>query len=234
MAHLVVVGLWRRPMPRPERVLGALGLVAVLKRTADEQVDAEVPQLAVLSARARHLQDRALDLAAEGRDDPAAVQELRAAAGRRGERQLRAAAAALRVIELTREDRTQNLANRLLLAAAADAAVAPLTEQDRKLIEELEALLNMPLEVAFEQLVQLEPSLDPLQRRIAALARSDAVLALDSDARDDLLWDEIIAGLEPILGPGSSAADAVTRSRTAFGLARLWLAQISGVRVLDP
>ena len=155
-----------------QRILGAIGLSVLLKRAAIEQVDADVPEVVFLSARSERLNDLAWALAAEARDDPAAVRELRVAAGRRGERHLRAAAAAVRVLGLVNEDRTHNLANRLLLAAAVNAAVAPLTEEEGTLLDDLEALRRLPLEEAFDRLVHREPALEPLQDRLAALAET--------------------------------------------------------------
>ena len=221
------------PVTRRGRVIGAVALLALFKRTSDQQIDADVPQVVFLSGRAERLRDLALALGADAREDPAAVQELRAAGGRRGERDLRVAAAALRSLGLIHEDRIHNLANRLLLAAAADKPVAALPENEGKLLDELDALLDIPLEAAYERLVQLEPALEPLRDRIAALAQTDTVMALEPDARDDLLWDRIIGGLEPILGPASNACNPVARSVTAFGLARIWLARVSGATLLD-
>lgn len=196
-----------------------MALAGLLRRLANREEDQSQPWAVVSDPEVELLSEQARCLASEGRDDANAVQVLReAAAGHPG--RLRRAAALVRLEGTPSEDRVDHLANRLLLAAAEDRAVEPPSSAELRWFSQIEALESAPLAESFGVLRGLQPGLAPLEAEVRA---SPAAF------RSDAGWDELCERLAGLLGPDSDMDDRVGRSRTAYGLARIYLAQLAGV-----
>jgi hypothetical protein len=169
-------------------------------------------------------------LAEDGREDQGAATELRGKVGRH-HADLTRAAALIRSRGSTKEDRIRNRANRLLLAAAANTALQPEAPEEAAVLDRLGQLQALPLPDAYAQLSELVPALAGLKDRIAADAtasasRNGSALGDDDEER---IWDEILEGLQPLLGPEAETNDELLASPTAFWLAQADLANSAGL-----
>ena len=180
-----------------------------------------LPTFAVLTDRARHVALRAEELARGGREDEAAVAELRRLA--RGRlRTLAEAAQLLRTNGEHLEIRWRNRAVRLLSAAVTDCPVKAEDPSVAARLNLLERLASLPPAVAFEELATREPRLRTLHDR---LRHSRARGLDDSDfARWLRLSDIIHHDLVDLLGHGRRTFDPVCSAVIAYAIASTHLA----------
>ncbi len=208
------------------KVLGSVGIAALVHSLEDQEVDAADPKVVAWTERSDALRRRALELAASDADDEASRRGLAAAAGRHP-RELRRAAAALRQGGRAAEDETWCRAERLLVAAAGGRPVEPLTGQERAWFDRVRDLGARPTADAFAALVVDEPALAELEDEVRRMAADPAFAGLDVEGRDGTFVDTVAERMHDVVG-GSSSPLVRTRVgwdvawdhlRTAAGLA---------------
>jgi hypothetical protein len=135
---------------------------ALRKADKAQDLEAEHPSLVMFDEHSSALIERARGLAGAEREDQAAVGELAALAkGRR--RALRVAALGTRQHGAHLESSLENLAHRLLQAAIAGAAVEPLSGDERKRLEQIDAFTELPRQESWRVLTEREPRLAELE-----------------------------------------------------------------------
>jgi hypothetical protein len=178
--------------------------------------DEDEPGLLIQSPRVDKLVEIAFELVTNDRPDEDAVQRLLQAAGRHpGD--LKKAAAQVRFGGHAKFDRRVDRANRLLLAAFNGEPVQPLPPEQDELFTRVDELMSVPVEEAWPTLVALQPGLADLETTFAP-RRSV------SDEERDLLWEELVGALKPVVGGDARSDDPLVRSDPAWNVARLFLA----------
>lgn len=210
--------------------IGGLALVPWLNKAADDQLLEDHPQVVFATRRSNSLREMAMRLASEGRTDTAAMQELRAAANGHDKDLLRAAAD-IRLGSNLNEHRQGYLANELLIAASEDREVKLPSPEQSAWFDDLEDLEALPDGAAFGRLAQQQPELAEFQRFL--LTRSVQVRRESQQTYEDVMWDTIVDGLEPIVGPSAGSKDRLLRSRVALDCARIYLARMLGLHFSD-
>jgi hypothetical protein len=143
-------------------------------------------------------------------EDQAAVGELTALAKGHG-RALRVAALGTRQHGAHMESSLDSLAHRLLQAAITDAAVEPLSRDDRERLQRIDAFAELPHEEGWRVLTEREPRLAELE------ADADAgrfggrdVMALPEEQRQEVAGEELQGmkrlneRLKPLVGPDAA------------------------------
>jgi hypothetical protein len=219
-----------RPVSKPGplgRMMAAIGVAALLKRNADGQLDEDKPEAIWPTKRSEVLMQSARQFAVENDSSDSAVQKLRSLSKGHG-RDLSRAAAEIRFQGGIDELRQQNLSNRLLQAAASDCSVTPLTQEEEEWFDRTGQLDRFPEAEAFEFLVSLEPALaafeDQVRTQSAGIGEGHGQVQM---------WNFIIEGLGPIVGPSSRATDPLLRTQLAFDRARIHLARTIGLQFSD-
>ena len=207
---------------RARRILGGVALMGLLRAMEKREEFSDDPQVISGSPRVEALADLAKRLAKENPLDDKCVGELVAAAGPR-KRDLRKASAVVRFGGAAKESKTAERANRLLVSAWTGQPVAPVSPELDDLLSRIDDLYTRPVEEAFPGLVALRPELGDLEPRFEGRALGQ----IDQDA----LWDELLASLDPIIGPDadSSVTDPLLRSLSAHSIARVYLALRAGL-----
>jgi hypothetical protein len=192
-----------------------------------------------MSRRAKRLARKARELAAEGREDVEAVDELVALAKRR-HGDLQAARSRWRVDGMSSERAVPNRSVRLLEAALEGGPVRPPEPAVRDRIETLERLDSLPLDEAFTELSRRDPRLRDLERQARDSATrhraqefedlsGGAETETDTDAERYSTDAEIfvVRELESLLGGGAGVSDPILGSATAHLVARNYLNSLS-------
>ena len=159
-------------------VLPASALVLLGRQMAEATLDDDEPDAALLNKRSLELERLSLALAKANPNDPRAVEKLRAQAGSH-RKDLRRAAARVRMGGLHREERSTFVANENLVSAAHGGVVTPLTEEQEHWFPLLEGLDQAPEAESFEQLATSEPGLKAFEEH---RARGSSALALTGRA----------------------------------------------------
>jgi hypothetical protein len=196
-----------------------------LWRHTNRDLDAEHPKSVTTDRETGRLEDLALRVAAEVPDDGEAVAAVRAAGGRR--KDLRIAAASLRMMSYTWEHRSYLRAARLLKAAADGGPPLPPSAEQEALFRAVEHLEALPSDAAFATLASELPELRALEQRVATWLAEPTY----PDVDDRL--DEILRALAPIVGPRASTGSALARSETAYDVARPYLLEKAGIPLDD-
>lgn len=149
--------------------------------------------------------DHAHRLAREGREDSAAVAELRAVAEQRRQT-LKLALAASRFAGYYQEYRHANLVYRLLVAATADTDVPDVTASHRRLIAAVEELQALPEQEQWARIVDLQPRLRVLENQV----RSGA---FGSFTRDEPT-EATLQRARRQIGPDGRTVRAIPRDRS--------------------
>ena len=225
---------------RALREVAQVGRIYRGLRAQHKKEDPETPFRVHADERTLRIAARAAELAEEGREDPAAAEELRQLAG--GER-----AALVRVEEFCRldghhlEDRLGNHAHRLVSAALSRKSLAPIDPADSERIELLAAALPPSLsdDEAWAELVSREPGLIELESKVCAgsFGFADDRLTVgpflpdDPQEREQLAEEvarsrRLIQELKGLVGPPSKSHDPVLRSRLAFARAASHLQEL--------
>jgi hypothetical protein len=207
-----------------------------LAAEATDPSDAPMPT----DAQSVGVAKRAVELAREGREDQAAVAELRELAGATEDLLLRAE-------RLTRqgamhsEDRTFNRAHRLLAAAMTGQPVKPVTPSDEGLFDTLAGFFGRPSSAkhVWADLVVREPELAEVEAEVRAgrfgpgLEEEDSAAEVPRDEEwarvhgEYLLLELALAErLDRILGPGSASSEAIGKSWTARAFAAQYLGRL--------
>lgn len=179
---------------------------------------------AVLTDRVMHIAERAQTLARDGREDEAAVEELRNLAhGRR--RPLVEASQLFKVSGEHLEIRWRNRAVRLLFAATTGL---PLQREDAAVgarLDSLERLAGLPLERAFEDLAAREPRLVTLRDRVL-----DARVHASNDSafakwlrRSEVMHRDLVE----LVGHGRPDFDPLCSAAIAYAVASAYLADLA-------
>jgi hypothetical protein len=197
--------------------------------------DPEAVPLAVHGPESDAIAAKAHVLAVAGREDPAAVVELRALAGR-DRRALGEADAMARVGAKHRESAIGDRHHRLLVTALEGRDVAPPNPADLARFNAVAELHALPRDRQWERLTELEPRFISLEaaNRSGSSVRSDghSVRALGARearrrARDDARrWYQLMAQVGAILGPASGTDDPLLGSRAARDVAAYRLEHI--------
>jgi hypothetical protein len=151
-------GLHWRKVPGPlSKVLGSIGVSALVQSLGDQELDAPSPKVVWQTRRSSQLRELAFDLAEVGREDPEAIGELVKAAGRHN-KELRRAAATIRADGRTDEDLVAFRANRLLVAAASGRSVEPITAEQLESFAKKRELADVAPEIAQRTADGTEPA----------------------------------------------------------------------------
>ena len=205
-----------------ERVAGLI-LASMLFRSTKRQIDAHVPVAVSSTKLSQHLAAMALQFAHDGQVDIAAVEALRSAAGRR-RKELRRAAAGVRIGSEVNENRIHFRANQLLLAAATGQPLQTMTPQQEAVVQRIEELLQGTGADAFARLVALQPALADVARTIEQA--TETVMRQPADERRlavDQLYDRVGDLLRPLVGPEAEVGDPLLRTRAAYEFAAGYL-----------
>src|ERR1700733_4301441 len=209
--------------------LGAAALALLLRQMAKTGIEDDEPQAVFPTERSRDLEQLALRLAAAEPDDPSAISQLQARAGRH-EKDLRRAAAQIRMYGLHHENRVDHVANGNLVAAATDGVFKPLTVQEDQWFSRLEGLDDMPESDSFEPLVVLQPALRAFERSVF---RDAPDLWPPTTDPADVIIDYVVKGLDGLVGPGVESEDPLIATRLAHGICRVYLLRQIGVPLSD-
>jgi len=210
----------------------APGLVGTLW-TMLRGLDRDRPQMMRSTPESDAVLRRAQELASEGREDGAAVAELRALAG--GRSALRLAERASRFDGLHRELRFANRVHRLLRAASAGRAVEAAGPQDLRRIEAIERFDALDEDERWARLVELEPRVGPLVDEARALpAPPSATKERDDSERREVATSFDAAGrptrLVRVTVSGFERSEQERAAVEAFG--RAWFALNTRLRTL--
>jgi hypothetical protein len=211
---------------------------AAMRREYAEMADdeSESPKMVVLNGRSRLIRDRAVELAADQREDHEAVTELsRMAKGKPGD--LKAAARYFRWQNQHAEDPIANRSLRLLQAAITGTPVQPVGPTEAEAMARLTEVQKGSRQQRFVELVELEPRLADLeaQARAGELGRlpQSTQLGHGSDHLDVSVFvasTEILqrlrATVASLVGPDAATDDVVLRSTRARLWATTYLQQI--------
>jgi hypothetical protein len=196
-------------------------------QAAKRQIDADEPQVVSHTKRSRHLLRMVTPFAADGRMDSAAVEALRSVAGRR-DKDLRRAAASVRMGGGVDENRFRYVANQLLLAAATGQPPRPITVEHEALLQRIEWLLQGKGDSVYARLVVLQPALADVAHAMeqaveAAMGEptDESRLAAAEQSRD------LLANLlRPLVGPEADTDDSLLRTRAAYSFAAAHLSPV--------
>jgi hypothetical protein len=116
------------------------------------------------------------------------------------------------------ESRTLDRAYRLLISASSGDPVASLAPETDELFGRIEALYAMTVDQAYPTLVGLQPKLGDLESQFTPRS-------IDEVSKD-AVWDELLAALDPVIGPQADldVTDPLVRTERAHNIARLFLA----------
>ena len=170
----------------------------------------------MLSSRSMLLVERAQALAAGGREDAAAVEEL-AGLGDGDAAALRSAAGWFQESAWNLESRQADRAYRLLTAAVRGDQVRPVAPAAAARFARLEALAHSSLGEAFEQLCALEPRLesaadDARRGRLGPAVSGPGAEWLAAEER-------LRIRLNLLVGPGASSSDWLVGTAAAYRIA---------------
>jgi hypothetical protein len=209
--------------------LGAAALALLLRQMAKTGLEDDEPQAVFPTERSRDLEQFALRLATAQPNDPSAISQLQARADRH-RKDLRRAAAQIRMRGLHHENRVDHVANSNLVAAAAGGVFRPLTTQEEEWFSRIETLDDMPESESFEQLVILQPALREFKR--SALEQAPALWP-DATEPDDVVIDYVVKGLDLLVGPTVQSDYPLLSTRLAHGICRVYLLRRIGVPLSD-
>jgi hypothetical protein len=200
-------------------------MAVLFHRMGEATIEDDEPQAVFLTERARSLEQLALDLAESNPRDPSAVGQLRKKAGRH-HKDLRRAAAQIRMYGLHHENRIDHVANKNLLAAATGGAFEPLAEEREEWFSTLEQFDQRPESESFGQLVALQPQIEEFEQTVVRAAPDLWHSPSDSD---DAIVGFVMDGLSPLVGPDAESDDPIIRTRLAHGICRVYLLRKVGV-----
>jgi hypothetical protein len=212
------------------KALGGIGIFGLLKVMENRGLDSPKPSVVSYTKRSQDLRRLALDLAEDGRDDTAAMQELVQAAGSH-RKELRRAAASIRSDGYDVEDPTCHQANRLLLAAAAGEPPQPLTADQREWFRQVQELRDAPVQVAFAKLATLEPALGELNEHVRQEVSRPGFQSMDEEQRQEAFPDIYYDRLNSIQ---ERTSEPLMRTILAFYIARDHLFEVAGLPYPGP
>ena len=202
---------------------------ALRKSMRDQDLDEDSPDSVWLDDDSSALLERAIELAADDREDEAAVSEL-AAMAKRHKRALRVAALGARQEGAHRESRLDNLAHRLLQAAIAGTAVEPISDEERERLGEIDAFSDLSDSRAWRVLAEREPRLADLEADArAGVFGGRKLTQLPPEEREQAAHAELEAmrllseRLDPLVGPRANSPDVLLATHVASEVARAHL-----------
>jgi len=209
---------------------------AIRKAQRTQDLDAEIPETVLFDDRSTALLERARDLASDERKDREAVRDLQAMA-RGHRRELQVAALGTRQWNAYRESSLEDLAHRLLQAAISDTQVEPISDDDRKRLEAIDAFAELPNDEQWRLLVEREPRLAEVEAdALAGQFRARDILALPQEERkaaagENLRGMKRLADrLEPLVGLSATSADVILTTYVAGQVASEHLMRLSETR----
>ena len=205
----------------------ALIVVFALRRTVGREIDADEPQVISHTKRSRRLGAMAARFAEDGRLDSTAVEALRSAAGRH-RKELRRAAAGVRMGGGVDENRDYYVTNQLLLAAATGQPLRPITAEHEALLQRIERFNEGSGDDAYARLVILQPALvdvaHAMEQAVATAMREptdESRLAAAEQLRD------LLANLlRPLVGPDAETEDSLLRTRAVHSFVAAYLSPV--------
>lgn len=232
------------PLSAPKRVLALLGLGVAIHHTYKAQTKkGEVPKGILLNERSNQIRNRAIELAADGREDEDAVAELVALSGRH-RHDADVAALDLCTENRCHESRTYNRAHRLLRAAITSEPVAPPTDADVVLMEVVGHLHQLPPDAMFGELAAKEPRLNEVEALVRAgelgAPIDTSILNLRDEERREFAreWLErhevLCKRLLPLVGPEAEVDDLALRSYFARSSVQEYLQELAGIKRTPP
>ncbi len=187
--------------------------------------------MAALGKSMQRIQDRVRQLAGAGREDPAAVAELRRLTGHRRDGKVQAVlgqvAGRLAAGGIEAELRQHDRAIRLLRAAAWNVAVEPEDPAETARFDAVEELLSLPDEAAFDELAQREPELLRVRADLESELSQAAATAPSKPARHGPQYAQLHERLAPLLGPDRHPEDVLLSCRVALSVALRYLIRLA-------
>jgi hypothetical protein len=223
----------KRLADRAGSIAGAAAALSLLRGAEKQHRETESPGIVRLDDRSNAVFERAEELAAEGREDRAAVAELIALADGNLET-LRNAERASRLGGLHHESSEDNLVYRLLQATISGGPVGPATPDQAERFRLLDSFAEKPVAQQWAQLIARQPSLaevdgdvragrlgDSRRTRSSELPRNEEQRrAYAEQIRDQSRLD---ARLSQLVGPECGQDDALLSSQVAYEAARSYL-----------
>lgn len=120
-----------------------------------------------------------------------------------------------------RDDYIDDRAYRLLAATAADTTVAPIPPERAALFAQEEEIGRMPIEQAFQRLVEIEPGLFDLKSQVETVEQGD-------DPRSCGLPKQIREPLHWLVGGGASSDHELLHTTLATSIVHQYLRQLAG------
>ncbi|MGH2834208.1 MAG: hypothetical protein ACRDK2_15665 [Solirubrobacteraceae bacterium] len=205
---------------------------ALHKAERGQDLEAEHPSLVMFDEHSSALIELARELAADAREDRAAVSEL-ADRAKGHKRALRVAALGTRQHGSHMESSLENLAHRLLQAAIADTEVEPLSRDEEERLEQIDAFAGLPRGESWRVLTEREPRLAELEvdahagrfggREVMALPEEERQQAAGEELQGMRRLDE---RLKPLVGPKADTSDVILATHTALEVARAHLPRL--------
>ena len=181
---MAVDDLRYRASPGPlRRVLGGIGVGALVRSLGDQELNAAEPRVAWDTDRSARLRALARALVTDGRDDSAGAGVLARAAGRHT-RELRRAAAVVRADGRVGEDEADFRTDRILRAAAAGVPVVPPTDAQLAWFRRVRDLEALPVDTGYACMAAEEPALLDLEADALHLGRSTPPVGSERDLGD--------------------------------------------------
>jgi hypothetical protein len=200
-------------------VLGAVATALFGRQMGEAALSDDEPQAVFLTERAKELEGLALRLAMSDPNGPNAIGQLRTLAGHH-EKDLRRAAAQVRMGGFHHEVRVHYVANKNLLAAAIGGVFEPLTDEQDRWFSLLEDLDRMPESESFEKLMMRQPLLREFEQSVL---RAVPDLWPSPQDSDDAIIAFVLDGLDRLVGPEAESQDPVIKTGIAYGICRVYL-----------
>lgn len=208
--------------------VGPFGLAAgvfALRSASRKHIQDEQPSIVSRGKRISRLQALAEQLAADGREDQAAVDQL-ATLARGNSTKLLQAAAVVRAFGHGNEDLITYRANELLQAAAGGRPVRRVTADQQEWFDQLDRLLADPPESAYDRVRQMQPDLARVEAAMREAATDPEVPEVGSPAWH-AVREQVDRELDPLVGPNATAGDPLLRTRRVHDLVSTHLLRIA-------
>jgi len=204
------------------RVLGAVGVGALVTSLEDQELDAPDPKVVTWTERSAALRALAAELVDAGRYDREAAGALARAAGRHP-KELKRAAAAVRQGGWAAEDEVSYRVDRLLVAAVTGQVPERLDRTQLDWFAQVRTLIALPAAEGFRLLSDEEPALAAFEGDVLRVVAHRGFEEWDDDRRTEALAPAISVRLVGIIDGSPSrllhtqAARYVLRDH-AYGL----------------
>lgn len=192
-------------------VVTASFVAAWLKARARQEESEAVPEIVRTNRNSLRVLDRAMELAAAGREDEAARDDLRLEAGNIV-KDILLAEANVRFSGWVGDEDVETRASRLLIAAATGEPVQKILPEEARWFEDVRRFRALPQDAAYEQLRRAVPELEGVEAQVRAAHGRDP-----TDHRTISWIDSLVA---PVVGKKSQQKVPIARTVVAKNVVR--------------